>query len=54
VLADRRLDALLTQVLLDELELALSVAAEAVQRDDDGQVVVVAAKSAPKPAYVTT
>ena len=33
-------DALLAQVLPDHLELALGVAAETVQRDDDGQAVV--------------
>jgi hypothetical protein len=39
-LADEGLDALLAQVLPDHLELARGVAAETVQRDDDGQAVV--------------
>jgi len=40
VLADEGFDALLAQVFPDHLELALGVAAETVQRDDDGQAVV--------------
>jgi hypothetical protein len=40
VLADEGLDARLAQRLPDHLELALGVAAETVQRDDDGQAVV--------------
>jgi hypothetical protein len=39
-LADEGFDALLAQVFPDHLELALGVAAETLQRDDDGQAEV--------------